>query len=72
LALSAFGSLAEAVHPIPSSSAASSGVPQLLQTTAPQSPQVSGSVTSTAHFGQYNSDFCEEVGILDSAIQVKM
>jgi len=39
-------------YPIPNSSAASSGVPQFRQMTAPQSPQVSGSETSTAHFGQ--------------------
>jgi hypothetical protein len=39
-------------HPIPSSSADSTGVPQRRQMTAEQSPQVSGSETSTAHFGQ--------------------
>jgi len=39
-------------YPIPSSPAASSGVPQRRQITAPQSPQVSGSETSEAHFGQ--------------------
>jgi len=39
-------------HPIPSSSGDSSGVPQTRQITAEQSPQVSGSVTSRAHFGQ--------------------
>jgi hypothetical protein len=39
-------------YPIPSSSADSSGVPQLRQMTAEQSPQVSGSETSMAHFGQ--------------------
>jgi len=39
---------------MPSSSAASSGVPQRRQMTAPQSPQVSGSETSAAHLGQYS------------------
>src|SRR5580700_4357407 len=42
-------------HPIPNSSADSSGVPQRRQMTAEQSPQVSGSRTSAAHFGQYRS-----------------
>src|SRR5438067_12081981 len=40
-------------YPIASSSADSRGVPQRRQITAEQSPQVSGSVTSTAQFGQY-------------------
>jgi len=40
-------------YPIPNSSGDSSGVPQRRQITAEQSPQVSGSVTSTAHLGQY-------------------
>jgi hypothetical protein len=39
-------------YPIPNSSAASNTVPHRLQMTAPQSPQLSGSETSTAHFGQ--------------------
>ena len=39
-------------YPIPNSSADSRGVPQRRQITAAQSPQVSGSVTSAAHFGQ--------------------
>ncbi|HXM21909.1 MAG TPA: hypothetical protein VN948_11670 [Terriglobales bacterium] len=39
-------------HPIPNSSADSSGVPQRRQMTAEQSPQVSGLETSMAHFGQ--------------------
>jgi len=39
-------------HPIPSSSAVSSGVPHFRQITAPQSPHVIGSETSLAHFGQ--------------------
>ncbi|HYL14249.1 MAG TPA: hypothetical protein VEV41_14500 [Terriglobales bacterium] len=39
-------------YPIPRSSADSRGVPQRLQITAEQSPQVSGSVTSSAQFGQ--------------------
>ncbi|HUK49120.1 MAG TPA: hypothetical protein VLW06_16070 [Terriglobales bacterium] len=39
-------------HPNPSSSAASSGVPQRRQITAPQSPQVSGSETSIEQVGQ--------------------
>jgi hypothetical protein len=42
-------------YPIPNSSGDSSGVPQRRQITAEQSPQVSGSVTSAAHFGQYSS-----------------
>src|SRR6185312_8665627 len=71
LAVSAFGSWTEAAHPIPSSSAASSGVPQRRQITAPQSRQISGSITSTAHFGQYNSDFCGEAGLPASGIQLK-
>jgi hypothetical protein len=44
-------------------------VPQRRQITAPQSPQVRGSVISTAHFGQYNSDFCGRSA--GSVIQVK-
>jgi len=42
------------IYPIPSSSGDSSGVPQRLQITAEQSPQVSGSLTSCAQFGQYS------------------
>jgi hypothetical protein len=37
------------------SSEDSSGVPQRRQMTAEQSPQVSGSVTSAAHTGQYSA-----------------
>src|SRR5215467_10828674 len=40
------------IYPIPSSSGDSSGVPQRRQMTAEQSPQVRGSVTSSAQFGQ--------------------
>ncbi|MGD0791822.1 MAG: hypothetical protein ABR920_08635 [Terriglobales bacterium] len=40
------------IHPMPSSSEDSSGVPQRRQMTAEQSPQVSGSLTSTAQTGQ--------------------
>jgi hypothetical protein len=40
------------LHPIPSSSEDSSGVPQRRQITAEQSPQVRGSLTSTAQIGQ--------------------
>jgi hypothetical protein len=40
------------IHPMPSSSGDSSGVPQRRQMTAEQSPQVSGSRTSTAQTGQ--------------------
>ncbi|MGA8540660.1 MAG: hypothetical protein WB566_14250 [Terriglobales bacterium] len=40
---------------MPSSSGDSSGVPQRRQMTAEQSPQVNGSLTSTAHTGQYNT-----------------
>jgi hypothetical protein len=40
------------IHPIPNSSADSNGVPQRRQMTAEQSPQVSGSLTSTAQTGQ--------------------
>ncbi|MGA7077908.1 MAG: hypothetical protein WBQ43_15310 [Terriglobales bacterium] len=40
------------LHPMPNSSDASSGVPQRRQMMAEQSPQVSGSVTSTAQTGQ--------------------
>src|SRR5437660_8397718 len=39
-------------HPIPSSSEDSSAVPQRRQMTEEQSPQVSGSVTSSAQLGQ--------------------
>jgi hypothetical protein len=39
-------------YPIPSSSGDSRGVPQRRQITAEQSPQVSGSVTSSPHVGQ--------------------
>src|ERR1700730_14675605 len=42
------------LHPIPSSSEDSSGVPQRRQITAEQSPQVSGSLTSTAQTGPEN------------------
>jgi hypothetical protein len=42
------------LYPIPSSSGDSSGVPQRRQMTAEQSPQVRGSLTSTAQTGQYN------------------
>ncbi len=48
---------------MPSSSAASSGVPHLRQMTAPQSPQVSGSVTSAAHFAQYKGSGKDCCGI---------
>src|SRR5713101_4468276 len=44
-----------ALHPMPNSSEDSSGVPQRRQITAEQSPQVSGSLTSTAQTGQYNA-----------------
>src|SRR5579871_2455711 len=40
------------IYPIPSSSGFSSGVPHLRQITAEQSPQVSGSATSSAQLGQ--------------------
>jgi hypothetical protein len=40
------------LHPMPSSSEDSNGVPQRRQMTAEQSPQVSGSLTSTAQTGQ--------------------
>src|SRR6478672_8908402 len=40
------------IYPIPSSSGDSSGVPHLRQITAEQSPQVRGSVTSSAQLGQ--------------------
>ncbi|HKB97639.1 MAG TPA: hypothetical protein VKD23_02510, partial [Terriglobales bacterium] len=43
------------IYPIPSSSEDSSGVPQWRQITAEQSPQISGSLTSTAQTGQYNA-----------------
>src|SRR5271157_3322522 len=43
------------LHPMPNSSGASSGFPQRRQMTAEQSPQVSGSVTSTLQTGQYNT-----------------
>src|SRR5262244_714695 len=39
-------------YPIPSSSGDSRGVPQRRQITAEQSPQVNGSVTSSAQLGQ--------------------
>src|SRR5690348_9037385 len=39
-------------YPIPRSEEDSSAVPQTRQITAEQSPQISGSVTSRAHFGQ--------------------
>ena len=40
------------IYPIPSSSGDSRGVPQRLQITAEQSPQIKGSFTSCAQFGQ--------------------
>src|SRR5579862_6257982 len=40
------------IYPIPNSSGDSSGVPHRRQMTAEQSPHVSGSVTSSAQFGQ--------------------
>jgi hypothetical protein len=40
---------------MPSSSGDSSGVPQRRQMTAEQSPQVNGSLISTAQTGQYNT-----------------
>jgi len=40
------------IYPIPSSSDDSSAVPQRRQITEEQSPQVSGSVTSSAQLGQ--------------------
>ena len=40
------------IYPIPSSSDDSSGVPHWRQRIAPQSPQVRGSLTSTAQRGQ--------------------
>src|SRR5208337_4782545 len=43
------------LHPMPNSSGDSSGVPQRRQMTAEQSPQVSGSLTSVAQTGQYNT-----------------
>src|SRR5258708_15707434 len=43
------------IYPIPSSSEDSSGVPHRRQITAEQSPQVRGSLTSTAQTGQYNA-----------------
>jgi hypothetical protein len=39
-------------HPMPSSSADSSGVPHTRQINAEQSPHTSGSATSRAHVGQ--------------------
>jgi hypothetical protein len=42
-------------YPIASSSGDSSGVPQRRQITDEQSPQVSGSATSTAQVGQYST-----------------
>jgi hypothetical protein len=39
-------------HPMPSSSDDSRAVPQRLQITDEQSPQVNGSVTSSAQLGQ--------------------
>ncbi|HZQ91650.1 MAG TPA: hypothetical protein VFA60_07665 [Terriglobales bacterium] len=39
-------------HPMASSSADSSGVPQVRQMTAEQSPHTSGSVTAFSHRGQ--------------------
>jgi hypothetical protein len=47
-------------QPIPRSSGISSGVPQTRQITAEQSPQVSGSPTSSAQVGQYSSGECAE------------
>src|SRR5262249_58288515 len=50
------------IYPIPRSAEDSSGVPQTRQITAEQSPQVSGSSTSRAQFGQYSAsgDACLE------------
>jgi hypothetical protein len=47
------------------SSALSRGVPQRRQMTAPQSPQVSGSETSAAHFGQYKGS-----GLRDESVDM--
>ena len=46
-------SLRVSLHPMPSSSEDSRGVPQRRQMTAEQSPQVKGSRTSIAQTGQY-------------------
>jgi len=52
-ALSEFKALSDLQrYPIPKSEEDSSGVPQMRQMTAEQSPQVSGSDTSRAQFGQ--------------------
>ncbi|MGA9039090.1 MAG: hypothetical protein WB421_01020 [Terriglobales bacterium] len=40
------------IYPMPNSSDDSSGLPQRRQITAEQSPQVSGSLTSSVHNGQ--------------------
>src|SRR6202035_2173806 len=51
-------------QPMPNSSADSSGVPQRRQMTAEQSPQVSGSRTSAAHFGSKSrSGSCSAGGL---------
>src|ERR1700722_774659 len=50
-----FGGSGGVHYPIPSSSEDSSAVPQRRQMTDEQSPQVSGSFTSSAQFGQYNA-----------------
>ena len=53
---------------MPRSSGISSGVPQVRQITAEQSPQVSGSSTSRAQLGQYNSGECAEPLVGDSGV----
>jgi hypothetical protein len=55
-------------QPMPRSSDISSGVPQVRQITAEQSPQVSGSSTSRAQLGQYNSGECAEPLVGDSGV----
>lgn len=56
-------------YPIPSSSGDSRGVPQSRQITAEQSPQVSGSVTSTAHAGQYSRPESDGFAVVGSGME---
>jgi hypothetical protein len=59
-------------HPIPRSSAASSGVPHTRQITAEQSPQISGSLISRAQLGQYRASGENDAGWSVSGIPLSI
>src|SRR5689334_4539551 len=55
---------------MPNSSLDSSAVPQVRQITAEQSPQVRGSVTSRAHFGQYRATLVSRCcSLIDTSLE---